>query len=252
VIKGVYRPDQKAQLAECLKCKYFHLMNKKTGVQEEIKSDVALIRCEGPLNNDRVRILEKVWELVKKSDKEHILLDISGVTNIYSCGIGLLMKMHKETEARNGVLVITGAQEFVATLLRNFHLESVFHFKDSAAEGMTIFNERIQKRLELQRLEEEAENARNALKKRMPCWEYWNNHNPANATTCDVCYRKITENSDPCWIVDGSIEGISFQYVCEDCLSCAYYLKFKDTIPEPGGENNPQGKNPEKSGAMVR
>ena len=65
-----------------------------------------------------------------------------------------------------------------------------------------------------------------AAGKRPECWVFWKNHNPKNATTCDECFKKIKPTGKPCWIVDGMIEGISFQYVDEDCESCHYFEEF--------------------------
>jgi hypothetical protein len=80
----------------------------------------------------------------------------------------------------------------------------------------------------------EAEAAKIAARKRPSCWEYFNNHNPKNATKCDECYRKATQNTSPCWIVDGHIEGISFQFICEDCLECSYFNEYSSTVENPG------------------
>jgi hypothetical protein len=63
-------------------------------------------------------------------------------------------------------------------------------------------------------------------KERPPCHVYWDNHNPRNVTACDECFRKLTPSDVPCWIVDGMIEGVSFQYVNEDCDDCRYFQEF--------------------------
>ena len=63
-------------------------------------------------------------------------------------------------------------------------------------------------------------------KERPPCREYFKNHNPRNATTCDKCFRKINPTNEPCWIVDGIIEGVSFQYVNDECEDCPHFVAW--------------------------
>jgi len=49
---------------------------------------------------------------------------------------------------------------------------------------------------------------------------------PKNATTCDECYKKDQTHGPALLGCDGMIEGISFQYVNEDCESCTYFAEF--------------------------
>jgi anti-anti-sigma factor len=238
IIKNVYHPDQKQQLAKCKKCNYFLQMNKSSGVSSDTMQATAIIKCTGPLNNDRVRALEKVWETVKKSGKKHFIIDMADVSNVYSCAIGLIVKIHTEIEQLNGRLIISGAQDFTLSLLKTVHVDKMIQFESDTSEALNAFDELIKRQEEEIRLKEEAvkeaEAAKIAARKRPPCWEHFNNHNPKNATKCDECFRKATQNTSPCWIVDGHIEGISFQFICEDCLECSYFEEYGNTVENPG------------------
>lgn len=238
IIKNVYHPDQKQQLAKCKKCSYYLQMNKSSGVSSDTTQATAIIKCTGSLNNDKVRALEKVWETVKKSGKKHFVLDIAEVSNIYSCAIGMIVKIFTEIEQLNGRLIISGAQDFTMSLLKTVHIDKMIQFESDTSEALNTFDELIRRQEEEIRLKEEAEKeaeaAKIAARKRPPCWEYFNNHNPKNATKCDECFRKATQNTSPCWIVDGHIEGISFQFISEDCLACSYFEEFGNTVENPG------------------
>jgi anti-anti-sigma factor len=238
IIKDIYHSDQKQQLARCRKCAYYLQMNKNSDISSDTSKAAAIIKCAGSLNNDRTRALEKVWGTVKTSGKLYFIIDISEVTNIYSCAMGLLVRMYKEIEQLNGHLIVAGANNFTLTLLKSLHLDDILHLEGDLSDALSAIDDQIHQLEEEKRLKEEAEKeaeaARIAIRKRAPCWEYFTDYNPKNATKCDDCFRKMTQNSSPCWIVDGYIEGISFQFVCEDCLECSYYQEFKDTVDNPG------------------
>jgi len=58
------------------------------------------------------------------------------------------------------------------------------------------------------------------------CWEFFKGQNPRNVTACSEChYKAMGGNDHPCWIVVGEVEGITFEYVNEDCFECEFYEK---------------------------
>ena len=237
VIKGVYQEENKAQLQKCRKCAYYIKMNQNTGISSNLDTDMALVTCEGSINNDKTRALDQVWSSLKKSGKFKILMDISKVTNIYSCGLGQLVKIHKETEANKGVLVLVGAQAAVATILSSTKLIHLLNIVDDKSAAIAIFDSL--KKKELAAIEaaipKPAPIPVRQIKTRIPCWQYWSGKNPKNATKCDECYKKVSSDKGPCWIVDGMVEGIAFQYINEECLGCTYFEEFCDstTFAEP-------------------
>lgn len=237
VIKNIYHPDQKQQLAKCRKCAYYIQLNKNS-ISSDTSKVAAIIKCTGSLNNDRTRALEKVWDTVKTSGKLFFILDFSEVTNIYSCAMGMLVRIFKDIEKLNGHLILSGANHFTLNILKSFHFDEILQMEADISDALGTINELIHQEEEEKRLKDEAEKeveaAKIAARKRAHCWEYFNDYNPKNATQCNECFRKITQNTSPCWIVDGFIEGISFQFVCEECLDCSYYQDHKDTVDNPG------------------
>jgi len=227
VLKGVYNEGNNEHFQKCRNCKYYLMMNKDTGMVSDHDAGMAVITCNGTINNDRTRALEKVWANLKENKKHRVLLDLSEVNNIYSCGLGILVKMHKETVHLGGILVVTGVKGYVQSIFTSTKLTKIMHIAADRAQAEAIFSELRQKEEAAALAAAEAAKPKIAPpKKRIPCWEYFKNQNPRNATLCDECFKKISPTKEPCWIVEGMIEGVSFQYVNEDCESCDYFFEF--------------------------
>ena len=224
VIKGAYQEENKAQLKKCRRCTYYNAMQKNSSIASDCSNDETIITCNGSLNNDQTRALETVWNKLTQNSKWKIILDITLVNNIYSCGLGLLVKMHKDVEAKKGMMVITGAQGYVLAIFNSTKLSRIFHMAPDRRAALEKLDEFRRKQEEALKKIETPVNI--PPKKRIPCWQYWEGHNPKNATRCDECFKKVSPSKEPCWIVEGMIEGISFQYVNEECEGCSYFYEF--------------------------
>jgi anti-anti-sigma factor len=218
VLKHVFQQENQELIKKCLNCRYYLLIKQDTGIASDFESDVASINCEGTINNEKVRALGEIWEKLKQSNKNTVLLNLSKVNNIYSSGLGMIAKIHKEAHDKNGILIVLGAQGYAMTIFESTKMSKILAMvPDSRAA-----RELLDKRKEAAKPPAPPPPS----KKRPPCWEYWKNHNPRNATLCDECFRKINPGKDPCWMVEGVIEGVSFQYVNEDCQDCDYFGEF--------------------------
>lgn len=228
VIKGVYQEENTAQLQQCRKCQYYLKMNQNQGISSNINDEIALIKCEGSINNDKVKALDQVWSTFKKNRKFKVLLDISKVNNIYSCGIGELVKIHSESASNSGVLVIFGAQETVKKIFYAVKLDHLFNLASDQDAAMMIFKDL--KKQELATIDAAKPKPSTIpvpqVKTRIYCWDYWKGKNPRNATKCDECFKKITKSKEPCWVIEGIVEGVSFQFTNDECLTCAYFEEF--------------------------
>ncbi|MBD3346464.1 MAG: STAS domain-containing protein [Chitinivibrionales bacterium] len=222
VLKSVHQQENRDLLKKCLKCEYYLMMNRNAGLISDFDADIAVVTCEGVVNNDKTRAISEIWEKIKSKNKFKVILDFSAVNNIYSCGLGLLVKIHKETKQNGGKLVIIGAGGYVLTSFKSTKLDRLLTLVQTTAEAGNVFDALKEKRDAAAAEKEKKEKP----KRRPPCWEYWDNHNPDNATTCDECFKKINPSNAPCWIVEGMVEGVSFQYVNEDCESCEYFMEF--------------------------
>ena len=234
IIKGAYNGEDKELLDKCHNCKYFLAMNGDTGIAEESAAGAVIISCEGTLNNDRTRALDKVWEKLKKAGTRDIILDLSQLNNVYSCGLGLLVKIHKEIVAGNGMFVICGARGYVEVIFSSTKLFRIIHNVPDRQAALALFD-RERKKREQAEMEASAKAKPPAPKKRISCWEYWDERNPRNATGCRECFRMVSPSTEPCWIVEGMIEGVSFQYVNEGCERCEYLREYGSV-----GQSNPE------------
>jgi anti-anti-sigma factor len=231
VLKGAYQEQSGEQFGKCRQCAYYITMNQETGISSDADADVAVVTCEGTINVERTGALEKVWGNLKQHNRTKIILDITRVNNIYSCGLGAIIKIHKESAAANGMLVAIVAEGYISNLFAVTKLSRILRIVKNHRDAHDIFDSLKKKEVETQI--KAAETARPAKPKERPaCYVYFKDHNPKNATTCDECYKKIKPSGQPCWVVDGMIEGISFQYVDEECESCPYFVEFGPSSQE--------------------
>ncbi|HMD69248.1 MAG TPA: STAS domain-containing protein [Chitinivibrionales bacterium] len=248
VLKGAYQEESGQQLKKCKQCSYFAAMNREAGIASESDADIAVITCEGAINTERTKALEKVWETLRQQNRVKILLDMSRVSNIYSCGLGAIIKIHKEASAAKGQLVVVVNDEYIINLFTVTKLSRLLRIVKNNRDARDVFDALKKRELEAQKKAAEAADrtAKTAAetkaaadakaaaeaakpskpKERPACWVYWKGQNPNNATKCDECFTKIKPTGQPCWIVDGMIEGISFQYVDQDCEACRYFQEF--------------------------
>ncbi len=227
VLKGAYQEESGEQLKRCKQCAYYITLNRDSGIASDTDTDVAVVTCEGTVNADRTKALEKVWENLRQHNRVKIILDITRVNNIYSCGLGAIIKIHKEALAAKGMLVVVAADGYVTNLFAVTKLSRLLRIVKNHRDAHDMFDALKKRDIETQHKVAAVAAAKPVKPKERPaCWVYWKNHNSKNATTCDECFKKIKPTGQPCWIVDGMIEGVSFQYVDEECESCQYFEEF--------------------------
>ena len=221
ILKGENREEQ----GKCRQCAYYGAMNRDSGIVSDADADLAIITGEGAINNDRNKALEKAWQTLKAHAKAYVLLDLSRVNTIYSSGLGTIITIHKETQAMGGLLIVLCPEGYVKNLFQVTKLSRILKITDNLRDAHTAINAHKQKTVQTAEASEPPKR-REPPKERPACHVYWKNKNPRNATTCDECFKKIKPSQQPCWVVDGLIEGISFQYVNEDCETCPYFDEF--------------------------
>jgi anti-sigma B factor antagonist len=229
ILKEAYNEKNKEQYEKCRQCAYYRAMNRESGIISDADADLAVITGEGTINNERNKALQKAWQTLKEHSKAYVLLDMSRVNNIYSSGFGTIITIHKETQAMGGLLIVLCPEGYVKNLFQVTKLSRIVTIVDNSRDAHTMINARKQlqaKKTFQTSIGNEPLKPRQAPRERPNCWEYWNNKNPRNATTCNECFKRIKPTHLPCWIVDGMIEGISFQYINEDCETCSYFEEF--------------------------
>ena len=239
VLKGTYH-EEGGQTQACRKCKYYLALNREVNVDADHSAELGLISCAGAVNSEKTGALEKVWDALKKHNKYKVILDLSRVTSVYSCGLSLLVKIHKETVAAGGMMVVVVGQGQAHQVLHSSKLTKIFHLAPDQAAARELFEAAVRKKEEdlhaaaekSRRAAEEARKAAEAAapvqpqKKFVRCWEYWKNQNPHNATTCDECSLKQNPNPQACWVIEGNVEGVTFHFVNEACVDCKYFEEY--------------------------
>ncbi len=237
VLNGAYQKDNDAQLKKCKGCTYYKRLNSEQSISQKASTKATTIKITGTINADRAEMLENVLEELLKKHQYYVVLNLENVTNIYSSGLGAIIKIHKELSNKGGALFISDLQEYVYEILESTSLTRFLKVVDSQA----IAEKEIEKLKEQKKAKEKQKqkevsakvenDAVDAVseksiqdKKELKCWEYWKNNNPMNASSCDECFRKQANSNQACWLVQGSVEDVSFEYVNEDCEDCEYYL----------------------------
>jgi anti-anti-sigma factor len=241
VIKGTYHEEHLDQTKKCRKCGYYVALNRENGIDARHDADIALVSCAGSINYEKTMAIGQVWEALKKHQKHKVMFDISNVNTIYSCGLSLLVKMHREASAADGMLVVVGGRDHLRQILHSSMLSKILHLAPEHESARQLFDAMAQKKKEYaqqkaalaKKAQEEAARAAEAAKPKPPppkrfvrCWEYWQNHNPRNATTCNECFHRLNPKAQACWVIEGLVEGVTFHFVNESCLDCAYFEEF--------------------------
>ncbi|MBN2036495.1 MAG: STAS domain-containing protein [Chitinispirillaceae bacterium] len=240
VIKGTYHEEHLDQTKKCRKCRYYLALNRESGISTRHDADIAHIACSGTINHEKTSALTQVWEALKKHKKHHVVFDVTNVSNIYSCGLSMLVRMHNEARAAEGMLVVVGGRDHLHYILHSSKLSRILHLAPEHESARELFNAAARRMHEEEQAKaatarKAAEEARisavAATPKPVPkrfvrCWEYWQNHNPRNATNCNECFHRKNPIAQACWIIEGLVEGVAFQFVNESCLDCAYFEEF--------------------------
>ena len=91
----------------------------------EIKSDTAIVRCQGKLLFGYTDLLyNPVSELIP--NHKHIILDLAGLTQMDSMGLGALVRLYVRAKARGCTLELRNLGKKVRELLIMTNLLPVF------------------------------------------------------------------------------------------------------------------------------
>ncbi|MBD3422750.1 MAG: STAS domain-containing protein [Chitinivibrionales bacterium] len=212
------------------------MMDRESGVTADFEGDLALITCEGVINNEKTRGLASVWHMLKQATHTRVLLDLSNTNNIYSCGLGVLLRMHKEAEESGGMLVISGAQGYVKTIFESTKVNRVLHLAPDNRLARELFGAQ-RNRYHTQESADRAPQQTPAQQHHPAYWEFRQHHSRRDGHACVQCKYAGGNPQLPCWIVEGEIEGVSFRYINEDCEKCDYFKNY-GTAAQPDNSSS--------------
>ena len=113
----------------------------KLSLETRNRGDVIVVHCQGRIvyRDEAAALSHLVGEILKSGSK--VVLDLSGVTNMDSAGIGELALLQTWAQERNADLKCAGAQSMVRTLLDLTNLDSVLEVHSSLDSALESFRE---------------------------------------------------------------------------------------------------------------
>ncbi len=97
---------------------------------------VAVIVLEGELDLAVTVPLDKAVTAALTDGFRSLVLDVSRLSFCDSCGLGAIMRAHRETLARGGKLQVAGAQGAVGRLLEVTALDSVLTLRADVGQAL--------------------------------------------------------------------------------------------------------------------
>ncbi len=227
----VYNMDDSGKFhKKCEKCPYFNELQAPCKIAMADTANSTIITLSGNVNDAALPELKKTIDKHTPNDKP-IAFDCGAVLSMCSGALGLLLRVFKTRKERQQLFFLISPSGPMLELLRSTMLIKVMPTIRDHSEIETISKKRSEEREtgELQRkMADEKKRLEEAAALR--CWEYFKGQHPKNATACAVCYYKNSASKRPCWVVVGSVDGIEFDYIDEDCLDCEYFQKLNPDL----------------------
>jgi anti-anti-sigma factor len=120
------------EAAKCTACSYYIAVNRHGITVRADDGDVVIVECTGTLNTLRTAVLGEVAEKLKTQNRNKIILDLSATTNIYSCAMGLIVRLHKQCEEMDGTFIMAGATGYVKVAIGTVSLDKFIKTAETA------------------------------------------------------------------------------------------------------------------------
>ena len=230
---------------KCEKCSYYLEFQRAETIRVEHAKDEAVVFLKGLFTENRVAELKTALDGVLAKGVKTVCLDCSSLGQLPNTGLGVVLQCFKSVKAKDGHFFIINPQAPFKAELESTKLIKIFPMAatlEAARQVVQKHEAEMRKREEERRAKEAREKEESLAKeartreekkkqrieaaKSTRCWVFFKGQNPKNATPCKVCHYKVSGSDRPCWLVVGSIDSVTFEYIEEECMSCAYYIKF--------------------------
>ncbi|MFP4522513.1 MAG: STAS domain-containing protein [Fibrobacterota bacterium] len=204
--------------------KYRKKMSEKKLTAETPDKYTGRIAVSGILNSEKSESFASAVGKVFSSGPSNLIVNLTETENIYTVGLAELVKAYKKCAEADRKMVLVVSSPNIYSLFEAAKLDRIMDIvrtPEKAAEIITGHEKEVAGG-ELAKRKEREEEVKKKIKQ-TPCWEYWNGKNPSNLNSCVDCYYRVSGTERPCWIIQGEIEGVSFEYVSEECLECGFY-----------------------------
>ena len=112
-------------------------------LEQRMVGDVTIIEVTGDITLNKsgdVLLKDKVQSLLQQGHK-HLIVDLIGVSNVDSAGLGELVQAYATTKNRGGALKLLNVTKRLRDLLVVTKLLTVFETFDSEASALTSFTQ---------------------------------------------------------------------------------------------------------------
>jgi anti-anti-sigma factor len=127
--------------ATCTSCDYYKTMNQDGITARFDDRGVAIIKCHGTLNMLRTKVLEEVADKLKEKGQGRVILDLSAVTNIYSCAMSMIVRLHLQCEEMGGAFVMTGATGYVKVAISTVSIDKFIRTAETVEAAIDLMEE---------------------------------------------------------------------------------------------------------------
>jgi anti-anti-sigma factor len=122
----------------CRRCPYFLAVNHH-GVTTGYGPDgTVVIECGGALNLLRTQVLVEVADKLKSEGKNRVILDLSAVTNIYSCAMSMMVRLHLQCEEMGGLFVMVGATGYVKVAIDAVLIDKIVRCVETTEDALAL------------------------------------------------------------------------------------------------------------------
>lgn len=115
-------------------------------IATEVSGDVFIVRCTGRIvfGDEAAAFRERLVQLLIGTPK--VLVNLSGVDYVDSCGLGILVGLLVSAVNRGGELKLVAPSKRVSEALQRTHLHQVFTAYREEGEGLAAFGSNQQHR----------------------------------------------------------------------------------------------------------
>jgi len=127
-----------ADAERCRVCPYYLAVNHHGVTVSHGPGGTVVIACGGALNLLRTQVLGEIADKLKEEGRCRVALDLSAVTNIYSCAMSLMVRLHLQCEEMGGLFVIAGATGYVKVAIDAVLIDKIVRCAETMEEAFAL------------------------------------------------------------------------------------------------------------------
>jgi anti-anti-sigma regulatory factor len=125
----------------CRLCPYYQAVNHHGITVSYDPGGAVVIECGGALNLLRTQVLGEVADRLKAEGRHYVALNLSSVTNIYSCAMSMMVRLHLQCEEMGGLFVMIGATGYVKVAIDAVRIDKIVRCAETMEEALALMGE---------------------------------------------------------------------------------------------------------------